>query len=321
MLSPKVSFILPAYKGRFLSVAIDSILTQTYDNFNIIIVNDASPDNIDEIICEKMLMGGGKILYYKRLHNLGCNDLVKAWNDCLQYADGDFIVLASDDDVYSKNFLSDLITLSNKYPSVDVFHTRVGIIDQSDEMVYVSPSIAEYETDIDFIYQRTINRRPQQVSDFMVRTSALKQLGGFVDYPKGWYSDEMTWYSLAKNKGAVCSLSVLFFFRSSGINISSRNDDINEKAKASLLHYLKMGVLLNELCPKSKIDNYLLQSMRLQYRKSIATQLKYDMVKTSIRYWNLLFNREYKELFYKKIIVQMIVEKIRFFLEKIYIKK
>ena len=43
-MSPKYSFVLPAYKATFLREAIDSILAQSYTDFELIIVNDASPD-------------------------------------------------------------------------------------------------------------------------------------------------------------------------------------------------------------------------------------------------------------------------------------
>lgn len=61
-----------------------------------------------------------------------------------------------------------------RYPDVNVFHCRVGVIDENNDPIYWGPSIAEYETDIDFIYQRAINRRTQVISDFMFRTDALE---------------------------------------------------------------------------------------------------------------------------------------------------
>ena len=47
---PKYSFVLPAYKARFFREALDSILAQTYKDFELIIVNDASPEDLDSIV-------------------------------------------------------------------------------------------------------------------------------------------------------------------------------------------------------------------------------------------------------------------------------
>ena len=46
----KYSFVLPAYKARFFREAIESILNQTYSEFELIIVNDASPEDLDSIV-------------------------------------------------------------------------------------------------------------------------------------------------------------------------------------------------------------------------------------------------------------------------------
>lgn len=46
----KFSITIPAYKAKFLKECIDSILSQTYNDFELIIVNDASPEYLDSII-------------------------------------------------------------------------------------------------------------------------------------------------------------------------------------------------------------------------------------------------------------------------------
>lgn len=46
----KFSVTVPAYKAQFLAECIDSILAQTYKHFELIIVNDASPQDLDSIV-------------------------------------------------------------------------------------------------------------------------------------------------------------------------------------------------------------------------------------------------------------------------------
>ena len=46
----KYSFVLPAYKAKYFREAIDSILNQTYADFELVIVNDASPEDLDSIV-------------------------------------------------------------------------------------------------------------------------------------------------------------------------------------------------------------------------------------------------------------------------------
>lgn len=93
----KYSFVLPAYKTGFIKEAIDSILEQTYKDFELIIINDASPEDLNSIVntyCDE------RIRYYVNEKNVGGKDLVSQWNHCLQYAVGEYVILASDDDVY-----------------------------------------------------------------------------------------------------------------------------------------------------------------------------------------------------------------------------
>lgn len=274
-----VSIIIPAYKSQYLKEMIDSILSQTYSDFELLIVNDASPNPIDEIVKSYSDL---RIKYFVNKKNIGGKNLVEHWNYCLGLAKGEFVVMASDDDVYHKEFLKQLISLTKKYPNIDVFHCRVGIIDENDNPIYWSTSIAEYESDIDFIYQRAINRRPQLISDFLIRKSALDALGGFCEYPLAWYSDEMTLYKLSLGKGVACSLDSLFFWRSSSINISSMVADIEQKAEATLRYYTDMRALIDKLSPHSIMDEYLKNSLAQKYRDAAARQLIYDLAKSPL---------------------------------------
>ena len=83
----KYSFVLPAYKATFLKEAIDSIIAQTYTNYELIIVNDASPQDINSIVNS---YHDERIRYYINNVNIGGEDLVEQWNHCITYAKGDY---------------------------------------------------------------------------------------------------------------------------------------------------------------------------------------------------------------------------------------
>lgn len=285
---PKVTILIPAYKDSFLKETLESLLKQTYDNYSIVIIDDASPYNLKQIVDEFLT---DKIRYYRNEVNIGGTDLVKNWNKALTYADGDLVVLGSDDDLYHPEFIESLVSLSEKYPQVDIFHCRVGVIDEDGNPIFWSPSVAEYETDIDFVYQRAINRRTQLISDFMFRRRTLEQIGGFVNYPKAWYSDEMTVYKMAKGKGIACSQKTLFYWRSSTRNISSMNNDTLQKADASVQHIGNMERFLDSLTPTTDKDEFLLAQLKSRVAKGIKRQLIYDMAKASIPLNYRIFRR------------------------------
>ena len=304
-----VSFVLPAYKDKFLRSAIESILQQTYKDFELIIVNDKSPYNLKEIVES---FQDPRIRYYENSTNIGGKDLVANWNQCLKYAQGDFIVLASDDDYYLPIYLEKMIFLSERYPQINLFHCRVAVIDENNKFIYWGAPIAEYESDIDFIFQRTINRRTQLVPEFMCRTSSLKEIGGFINYPKAWYSDEMTWYTIAKGNGVAATNETLFYWRSSKINISTFTDDIVDKANASEKHFEGMKNLLGSLVATNDRDRYLLDYLNINIRKSIVKQLIYDLAKTNlIQQVKVLQQKSNRNLFDRQDYANLLFQKIK----------
>ena len=73
MSCPRFSFVLPAYKGRYLAESIKSILAQTVTDFELVIVNDCSPDDIAGIVADNT---DDRIRYFENERNIGGNDLV-----------------------------------------------------------------------------------------------------------------------------------------------------------------------------------------------------------------------------------------------------
>lgn len=304
-----VSIILPAYKRAYLGEMLDSLLRQTYKDFELIIVDDCSPENIFQIVSQYK---DDRICYYRNEKNIGGKDLVANWNHCLSYAKGDLLLLASDDDIYAPTYLEEMVHLADANPSIDVFHSRVAVINDRGDIIHAGEPLAEYETDIDFIYQRAINRRTQLVPDFVCRTEALRKIGGFVNYPKAWFSDEMTWYKLAKGKGVCASNKPLFFWRSSLQNISSNTKDTIQKAEASLQHLQYMKKLIADLIPSNEFDKYLLKELSLKIQNSISTQVRYDVEKSSIRIiWQFVRTSIFKELHWNHFWSMLIINKLK----------
>ena len=89
------SIIIPAYKPNFLKECIDSILAQTYEDFELIIVNDDSPYDLDSIIG---LYNDLRICYHKNRTNYGAIDMVNNWNHCLEFVTGEYVINMGDDD-------------------------------------------------------------------------------------------------------------------------------------------------------------------------------------------------------------------------------
>jgi glycosyltransferase involved in cell wall biosynthesis len=66
----KFSILIPVYKSKYLKECIDSILMQTFNNFELIILNDDSPEDIDNIVSSYQ---DNRIRYYKNDKNVGAS--------------------------------------------------------------------------------------------------------------------------------------------------------------------------------------------------------------------------------------------------------
>lgn len=95
---PLVSVILPTYNGRheWLSESIESVLYQTYKNFELLIINDASTNTIEETILQYQKKDQ-RILYIKNKENL---KLTKTLNKWLELAKWKYIARIDDDDIW-----------------------------------------------------------------------------------------------------------------------------------------------------------------------------------------------------------------------------
>ena len=288
------------YKRRFLKQSIDSVLAQTCRDFELVMVDDKSPEALFEVIEEypwgkhyETLPDGGRrwmvdgipVRYYQNEEDIGEKDLVAAWNHAMEYATAEWCVLASDDDVYMPEYLAEMLRLCDKYPQCDLFYCRCAVIDADGKWIKVSPERIEFESQIQMAYSRTICRFQQTAPEFMFRKSAWDAIGGFVNFPLAWYSDDATWMLLSKN-GAACSQKVLFNFRFSGINITSRTDLPIKKIKACELFEQWFLDFCSILKPDNEEEVFLKRQMLEKAHRVInSTKVYYMSLVGSFSLW------------------------------------
>src|SRR5882724_8949365 len=110
--TPLVSILIPAYNAApFLREALDSLLAQTYDNIEIILLDDASIDATPEIAAEYT----GAIVYVRQPNNLGIYDNV---NVGIARARGDLIATYHADDIYLPTIVEAQVSYLNEHPEV-----------------------------------------------------------------------------------------------------------------------------------------------------------------------------------------------------------
>lgn len=218
--TPLISFLLPAYKSQWIAQSLESILSQTYTNIELVIVNDSSPEDI------KAIVGGysdSRIRYYENAEDIGGKSLVKQWEKCISYARGEYLVLAGDDDVYHPRFAEVCMDLVGKYPFVDIVRARVEQIDAKGDVIGIDHSFPELISQLEYAYNYRCGSAFICIGNFLFRTSALRR-EGIIDFPNALGSDISTSIALAKN-GMANSSDMLFSFRQSTQNLSGSVSD------------------------------------------------------------------------------------------------
>ncbi|WP_051228065.1 glycosyltransferase family 2 protein [Gillisia sp. JM1] len=129
--SPLISIILPVHNGRkYLELAISSCLNQTYENLELIIVDDGSTDD-SILIAEEFKSKDSRISIIKNKENL---TLPVSLNIGHKNAKGNFITWTSDDNIFQKDAIKKLyLTLVKK--NVDIVYSDYLIIDDEGELV------------------------------------------------------------------------------------------------------------------------------------------------------------------------------------------
>lgn len=123
---PKLSIGLPVYNGAaYLDDAIDSILTQTFRDFELLIYDNASTDETP-MICSKYVENDSRVRYVRQPQNVGAT---KNFNDCVTDSRGDYFKWAAHDDILAPSFLEQCVSALDANPDAALCHSKVQLID------------------------------------------------------------------------------------------------------------------------------------------------------------------------------------------------
>lgn len=267
----KYTFVLPAYKGKFLNEMLQSIESQTYKNFKVLISDDDSPDDISSIC--KPYLRDQRFEYRRNEKNMGGTNLINHWNLLVHMCDTEYLIMASDDDVYDSHFLEIIDCLTNKYPNVDILRARARRVNVDCNNICKDACYEEHVTQIEYIAQRYYTNSVQCISNYVFKTKVLKNKGGFINFPLAWYSDVATTVMMAEH-GLVNTRDLLFSFRISSENISTVKQQSpavhKKKLEAALMFDQWLVNLLNKLTwPQSKEYELIKSFIESEHRKDI----------------------------------------------------
>ena len=283
----RFSILIPAYKATYLKECLDSVLLQTFSDYEIIIVNDASPENIDEIVKN---YDDKRIKYYVNDINIGAEKVVDNWNRCLQYSSGDYVICMGDDDRLLPNCLEEYEKILSQYPNIGLLHGWTEIIDERSNVVELTTHRCQYETAISLLWHRMHAYQTQYIGDFCYNSSLLKGDGGFYNLPLAWGSDDISAIIAAGHNGVANTQKVVFQYRRNSQTIS-KTGNLILKMHAVLLKEEWLNNYLRQSC-NNQLDELYLNQLRIEMpsiiNKEKSVLISYDLKNNSIlriAYW------------------------------------
>lgn len=169
---PKISIIMPLYNSpvKWLKLAIESIINQTYINWELCLVDDGSKDLRGISLVEDFKKKDARIKLFVAPKNEG---IACASNKALEMATGEFIALVDQDDELTKDALFWLVRYINYYPNGDLFYS-----DECKTGDTVEPSPTEFYFKPDWSPELLLSH--MYIGHFTAyRTSIVNKMGGF----------------------------------------------------------------------------------------------------------------------------------------------
>jgi glycosyltransferase involved in cell wall biosynthesis len=221
---PKISVIMSVYNNEsYLKDSIESILKQTYKNFEFIITDDCSTDKSASIISDYD-ESDERINFIKNKKNIG---LTKSLNKMIDLARGEYIARMDGDDIAKKNRFKEQIEVMENNKNIDVLFSNVSLIDENNNNIcssfrpnslYKILNLMEF---INYIPHPTV----------MVKKTIFKKYGKYnSEYIKG--QDKELWQRLIKHEVNFFYLNkILLLYRIHSNNISKQKKKFSKGYK------------------------------------------------------------------------------------------
>ncbi len=185
--SPKVSVVIPTYNNaQLLHETLDGVRSQSFQDFEIIVVDDGSTDNTEQIV-----RGYDAKIRYVKQANQGP---AAARNHGVALAQGEFIAFLDHDDIWNDRHLETLLAGFARYPAAamvfdDAEAFGVGVAPGAN---HVDPKVARSLLDRPVPIRRVWECWVASMSVVMVKKTIFHEIGGL--HPKIWGLDDLHFY-------------------------------------------------------------------------------------------------------------------------------
>ena len=219
---PKISVLMPVYKTneKFLREAIESILKQTFDDFEFLILDDCPEDSREKVVKSYK---DKRIKYYKNEKNLG---ITPTRNKLIDLAKGEYLAIMDHDDIRLPESFSEEVKVLDNHPNIGVVGSAIHKIVKNKDVF-----LPEYDEDIKVaLMAKCAVTHPSS----MVRRSLLVDNHIYYEEHYSPAEDYRLWSRLIDYTDFYNIPKVLFCYRDWRNNTTHIQDDKMNKAGAEI---------------------------------------------------------------------------------------
>ncbi|MBR4863350.1 MAG: glycosyltransferase [Oscillospiraceae bacterium] len=282
---PKVSVVMPAYNAEaYIGAAIESILNQSFTDFEFLILNDCSADGTEDIIKS---YNDSRIVYLKNEKNMG---VAATLNKGFAVAQGDYIARMDADDIAHPRRFEQQVAYLDAHPEVAVLGTQVRFfsVEGDGEPFCYSGSCAQLK--IDLLFASAIAH-----PSVMLRRQMILDLGGYDSQFEGLEDYEL-WCRVSQQAALAVYPEILLRYRIHPGQVTQQPSERKQRAARNLKQrqLLRLG-LPTEGAVAAAYYNYQTKEPKT-----------YETALAEIRFFEALINaNEEKKLYDQKLLKKL----------------
>ncbi len=206
-----VTVVIPSYNhSKYIEKAIVSVFEQTYNNIELIVIDDGSTDESNKIISE--LANNYKFQYIHR-ENKG---LIKTLNEALDLAHGKYFTMLGSDDYFDKYKIEKQVEFFEQNKDCALCYGNVTYINRDDKVLKKGKT-KHFKSG--YIFKDLLFKNFIPLPSVMIKTAIVREVGGFDE--RFFLEDYPLWLKIAKNYKIGFIKDSLTFYRLHDTNVSS----------------------------------------------------------------------------------------------------
>lgn len=280
--NPLVSIVIPCYNHeKYVKDTIESVINQTYDNIELIIIDDGSTDNSVNIIEQSVQKCKERFVRFKFISQTN-KGLSATLNKSLEWCKGDyFSCIASDDIILPKKTSIQVRYLNENNRILAVFGGMKLIDDNGNVIRELKVTNRTYNFEDIMLGDVTIYAPTQ-----MIRTQCIRDVGGY--NPDLLIEDYYMWLKLAEKGDLYCLSNCLSLYRKHGNNTSNQINKMYE-GRLELLRYFQYSEYYEQAVSDVEWQNHLEQM--ISNKENRIYNFFYIIKTRPIKTLNLIVNK------------------------------